>query len=97
MLLGFVSEYSCISCRPDPNRLDPITGKPVPHDQLPKHRYPSTATPSFYVPPPAVRTEDDVIYRPNLPSFEDFKSQGQVLGQQDSELLISFLTVPYIR
>lgn len=86
-----------LTCRPDPNKPDPVTGKPVPADQLPKHRYPSTATPSFYVNPPAIHTEDDVIYRPNLPGFEDSRAQGQVLGQRDSELLISFLTVPYIR
>ena len=86
-----------VACRPDPNMTDPITGKKVPPEALPKHRFPSTATPSFYVAPPAIKTEDDVIYRPNLPSFEDNKKQGQVLGQRDSELLISFLTVPYIR
>eukprot|EP00808_Paulinella_micropora_P008730 g77250.t1 len=75
---------------------------------------------------PKIRTEDDVIYRSNLPSFEDKevssktaqrsqkdfiemieegttvvqnpkKLQKQVLGQYDSELLISYLTVPYLR
>ena len=86
-----------LTCRPNPNRPDPVTGQLVPPEQLPKHRYPSTASPSYYILPPAIRTEDDVIYRPNLPSFEDDKEQGQVLGQRDSELLISFLTVPYIR
>lgn len=84
-----------IRCRPNPNQTDPVTGKIIPPDQLPTHRYPSTATPSFYVPAPAIRTEDDVIYRPNLPSFED--NFGQVLNQRDSELLISYLTVPYMR
>ena len=38
-----------------------------------------------------VRTEDDVLYIPTLPDFNN------ALGQQDAELLISFLTVPYIR
>jgi len=84
-----------LRCRPDPRQTDPITGKIVPPDQLPTHRYPSTATPSFYLPSPAVKTEDDVIYRPNLPNFED--KHGQVLNQRDSELLISYLTVPYMR
>lgn len=84
-----------LRCRPDPNQIDPLTGKKVPADQLPLHRFPSTATPSFYVVAPAIKTEDDVIYRPNLPNFED--KYGQVLNQRDSELLISYLTVPYMR
>ena len=75
-------------------------------DELPKHRYPSTATPSFYAPPPAIKTEDDAIYRANLPAFDAVgpgrkgaleSSQLSQLGQRDSELLISFLTVPYLR
>ena len=78
-------------CRPDPRQKNPLTGIVIPADQLPTHRYLSTATPSFYLSPPAIVTEDDVIYRPNLPSFED--KYGQVLNQRDSELLISFLTV----
>jgi hypothetical protein len=84
-----------LRCRPDPNQINPATGKPIPPEHLPVHRFPSTATPSFYVPPPAIKTEDDVIYRANLPSFED--RFGQVLNQRDSELLISYLTVPYLR
>ena len=56
-----------MTCRPNPHKLDPVTQKKVPPEKLPKSRYPSTATPSFYVPPPAINTEDDVIYRPNLP------------------------------
>ena len=55
----------------------------VPPDELPKHRYASTATPSFFCPKPPVKTEDDVIYWPNLPSFEE--GTGQVLSQRDSE------------
>ena len=90
---SFDGEY--LRCRPDPNQTNPLTGKAIPPDQLPTHRYPSTATPSFYVPAPTIRTEDDVIYRPNLPNFED--QFGQVLNQRDSELLISYLTVPYMR
>jgi hypothetical protein len=84
-----------LKCRPDPNQINPATGKPIPEEHLPTHRFPSTATPSFYVPPPPIKTEDDVIYLPNLPSFED--KFGQVLNQRDSELLISYLTVPYLR
>jgi len=82
-------------CRPDPKQVDPITGKVLPLEYLPTHRFPSTATPSFYVPAPAINSEDDVVYRPNLPNFED--KYGQVLSQRDAELLISYLTVPYMR
>ena len=82
-----------IRARPDPKKTDPVTGRIIPPDQLPKHRYPSTATPAFYLSgKPPVQTEDDVIYRPNLPSFD--AGHGQLLSQRDSELLISFLTVP---
>lgn len=92
-----VSSFSGVElrCRPDPKQINPVTRKPIPPEHLPIHRYPSTATPSFYVPPPVIKTEDDVIYRPNLPSFEN--QEGQVLNQRDSELLISFMTVPYMR
>ena len=170
-------------CRPDPRKTDPVTGRLIPADMLPRHRYASTATPGFYLgkppvrnhprpavqrplsaafpssayasafpacgaagagagaagagagappapvaPPPRqieargpsphdccccccccfaaatvtgkragqVRTEDDVIYRPNLPAFE-VPGAGQLLSQRDSELLLSFLTVPYLR
>lgn len=55
------------------------------------HRFPSTATPSFLTDPHPVHTEDDVLHIKNLPNFED------ALGQRDSELLISYLTVPYLR
>ena len=96
-------------CAPNPNLVDPHTGRKPKPDELPKHRYPSTATPSFYASLPPIRTEDDCIYRPNLPSFEDSATKqpsgtagsivavGSQLGQRDSELLLSFLTVPYIR
>jgi len=42
----------------------------------PTHRYPSAASPSHLLPAPAVRTEDDVLYRPNLPDFAN--KYGQV-------------------
>ncbi len=38
-----------------------------------------------------MQTEDDVLHIKNLPNFED------AIGQRDSELLISYLTVPYVR
>eukprot|EP00750_Incisomonas_marina_P014138 INCI17609.11.p1 GENE.INCI17609.11~~INCI17609.11.p1 ORF type:complete len:5029 (+),score=1065.32 INCI17609.11:298-15384(+) len=81
-----------LTCAP-PKKYDDA-GKPLPP---PTHRYPSTATPSFYLPAPKIRTEDDVIYRPNLPGFQDEEEDPAVLGQRDSELLISYLTVPYLR
>jgi hypothetical protein len=84
-----------LHCKPDPKQVNPMTGKVIPPEHMPTQRFPSTATPSFYVPSPAVKTEDDIIYRPNLPSFED--QHGQVLNQRDAELLLSYLTVPYLR
>ena len=118
-------------CRPNPKDINPTTSRPYKAEELPKHRYPSTATPSFFAPPPPIKTEDDIIYRANLPSFEPesvtkgFGSVYQIisssgaapgasaqsgqsstagphlttsaLGQRDSELLLSFLTVPYLR
>ena len=84
-----------IYCAPDPATPGP-KGRKLAKHELPQHRYPSMANPAFFA--KGVKTEDDVIYRPNLPTFADSSSAaGQVLGQRDSELLLSFLTVPYIR
>ena len=95
-------------CAPNPNIIDPVLGRRPKPSELPTHRYPSSANPSFYASPP-IRSEDDCIYRPILPSFEDSSTKsssslggsvsavGGHLGQRDSELLLSFLTVPYIR
>ena len=89
---------TALRCRPDPNALDPVTGRKVRPEDLPQHRFPSAADPAAYVPPPPLRTEDDVIYRPGLPGFGDAASGAPAaLGQRDAELLLSFLTVPYIR
>ena len=55
-------------------------------------RYPSAAVPSNLAAPHEINSEDDVLHVKNLPSFG---SSG--LGQQDSELLLSMLTVPYLR
>lgn len=52
--------------------------------------YDSKANASSYT-PREVHTEDDVLHQETLPDFEG------TLGQRDSELLISYLTVPYIR
>lgn len=54
-------------------------------------RYPSSAVPSNLAAPHSILSEDDVLHIKNLPSF------GMALGQQDSELLLSMLTVPYLR
>jgi hypothetical protein len=61
----------------------PFTGNAV--------RYPSAAVPSNLAAPHEIASEDDVLHIKNLPSFEG------ALGQQDSELLLSFLTVQYLR
>ena len=55
------------------------------------HRYPSYASPSHLAQPHIVKTEDDVLHIRNLPTFEDS------IGQQDSEMLLSYMTVPYLR
>ena len=61
----------------------PFTGNAV--------RYPSAAVPSNLAAPHDITSEDDILHIKNLPSF------GESLGQQDSELLLSMLTVPYLR
>ncbi|CAJ1341409.1 unnamed protein product [Effrenium voratum] len=55
------------------------------------HRYASAALASKYTGRAVVRTEDDLLYLRSLPTFEDR------LRPSDSEALLSFLTVPYIR
>ncbi|KAJ9441712.1 putative nucleoredoxin 1-2 [Diplonema papillatum] len=56
-----------------------------------RHRWPSYATASRFTHPIPALTEDDVLHIKSLPSF------GDVVGQRDSELLLSYLTTPYIR
>ncbi|CAK9003801.1 Calmodulin, partial [Durusdinium trenchii] len=111
-----------LRCRPFPD----VNHVGMAHEkdhQPPKHRFPSTATPSFYLNDPPMHTEDDIIYRPTLTGFEEAlpnqsaaaglsgssksargdgkaaaaTTKTQILGQHDSELLLSYLTVPYIR
>lgn len=55
------------------------------------HRYPSVTNPSVLAQPHQIKTEDDVLHIKNLPDFKD------CLSQQDCELLLSYLTVPYLR
>uniref|UniRef100_A0A0G4G6D4 ubiquitinyl hydrolase 1 n=1 Tax=Chromera velia CCMP2878 TaxID=1169474 RepID=A0A0G4G6D4_9ALVE len=52
---------------------------------------PSFATAARFTFPNEATTEDDILHIPNLPTFEN------VLGQRDSELLLSYLTAPYLR
>uniref|UniRef100_A0A6S8D826 ubiquitinyl hydrolase 1 n=1 Tax=Aureoumbra lagunensis TaxID=44058 RepID=A0A6S8D826_9STRA len=115
-----------LRCRPDPSILDPVTGRKIPPELAPKHRFPSRADPeSYLLTPPPAKTEDDILYRPQLPGFSRLLGQRQsaiivaggrprrgeneqskpssrnvdapALGQRDAELLLSYMTVPYIR
>jgi hypothetical protein len=54
------------------------------------HRWPSFAIASRFTRSP-VTTEDDILHEVELPDFE------KKLGQRDSEVLLSALTVPYLR
>jgi thiol-disulfide isomerase/thioredoxin len=64
----------------------------------PTHRFPSLANPSLYTQPYFVESESDVLHQWDLPDFGSLEvGQARALGQQDSEMLLSFLTVPYMR
>lgn len=54
-------------------------------------RFPSFAIPSRFTAPFEAFTEDDLLHIKNLPTFDD------CMGQRDSELLLSYLTAPYLR
>jgi len=79
-----------LKCRPDPRQVNPLTGKPIDPQHLPTHRFPSTATPSFYVPLPAIKTEDDevdLILHPlkselNFPIGDKFDLDGSDEGER---------------
>ncbi|CAE8631491.1 unnamed protein product, partial [Polarella glacialis] len=60
------------------------------------HRWPSPAMPSMHT-KGEVRTEDDLLYQRSLPSFPDDKTGRPMLRPSDSEGLLSYLTVPYLR
>jgi hypothetical protein len=60
-------------------------------DPFTTQRHPSGASASEHTAPNVVLTEDDVLHTRNLPEF------GGALAQRDSELLLSYLTVGYIR
>jgi hypothetical protein len=54
-------------------------------------RFTSFAIPSKFTTPFDAGTEDDILHIKNLPTFDE------VMGQRDAELLLSYLTAPYIR
>lgn len=54
-------------------------------------RFFSCARASQYTAPHEVDTEEDVLHVKSLTTF------GDIMGQRDSELLLSYLTVPYLR
>lgn len=60
--------------------------------------FPSGADPSILASPDSISNELDVLHIPTLPAFADDDGSFSVaLGQRDSEMLLSYLTVPYIR
>ena len=64
----------------------------------PKERFSSLAVAAEYVKPQSADNEDDVLHMWELPSFGELDvANVRALGQHDSELLLSYLTVPYLR
>ena len=65
----------------------------------PTARFGCSSAPSLYAFPHLLETEDDVLHTVDLPSFASTEAgqSGHALGQHDAELLLSFLTVPYLR
>jgi len=55
------------------------------------HRWPSFAVASRFTSPQPGLTEDDILHIPELYDFDKH------VGQRDSELLLSYLTAPYLR
>jgi thiol-disulfide isomerase/thioredoxin len=85
---GRNDDPTSVCCRPRVNKGE------VP----PTHRFPSLANPSFYTQPYFIESESDVLHQWDLPDFGSLEvGQTRALGQQDSEMLLSFLTVPYMR
>ena len=77
-----------------------LSGRPrVKRGEMPPaHRFPSMAQPSEYTRPYFIDSEDDVLHMWELPDFGELDvGHARALGQQDAELLLSFLTVPYLR
>lgn len=91
-----------LSCVPKPVKSKHAQSKDGPTVKLPTHRYPSGADVTLIVDdfvnqgeamPVSinVKTEDDILHLRNLPTFDDS------LTASDAELLLSFLTEPYLR
>ena len=68
-------------------------------EAIPTHRFASRADPNAYTAPSRVEAEDDLLHMWELPDFgeEGGSTATKALGQHDSELLLSYLTVPYLR
>jgi len=79
----------------------PLIAQPLARDGAapPEHRFPDLGAPSYYTRPVQAHGEDDILHIIDLPDFgEDATaSSGRALGQHDAELLLSYLTVPYLR
>ena len=77
-----------------------LSGRPrVKRGEMPPaHRFASMAHPSEYTRPYCIEGEDDVLHMWELPDFGELDvGHARALGQHDSELLLSYLTVPYLR
>ena len=71
-------------------------------EETPTNRFASRADPNEYTRPSRVEGEDDLLHMWDLPDFGEGGSPDQTvsakaLGQHDSELLLGYLTVPYLR
>ena len=69
-------------------------------EAAPLNRFTSLADPNEYTQPSRIENEDDLLHLWELPDFSDLvgeSSSVKALGQHDAELLLSYLTVPYLR
>ena len=79
---------STLLCRPKVKR----------GEMSPTHRFSSLAQPSEYTRPYFIESEDDVLHMWECPDFGELDvAHARALGQHDAELLLSYLTVPYLR
>ena len=85
------SSGSCLDLRAKP---------PPPREgqETPTHRFKSFADASTWTSPMHIEGENDVLHMWELPDFGSLDvASSRALGQHDSELLLSFMTVPYLR
>jgi hypothetical protein len=93
-----VSGFGQLQLRAAPSK--PARGKPPPI-----YRFEARARPSEFTSPDSVETEDDVLHLWTMPTFaavlpaaeHELRSSTLGLGAHDAELLLSYLTVPYLR